>query len=111
MCLHALRPRVEEPRELRLARDLEVELRAVLADDFDDDAMWDALDEAQATAPKPASQPPKPPAHDDFDDDEDMWDAVREAEGQAASKPAGNKPDSVDRRRRAEEEEMESMYA
>ena len=47
------------------------------SDDFDDDAMWDALDEAQATAPKPAPQPPKPPAHDDFDADEDMWDAVR----------------------------------
>ncbi|KZV69501.1 Swi3-domain-containing protein [Peniophora sp. CONT] len=84
------------------------------ADDFDDDAMWDALDEAQAAAPKPAPPPqPKPqaPSHDEFDDDEDMWDAVREVEARPAPAPAANKPNSADTRRRAEEEEMESMYA
>ncbi|VDB83037.1 unnamed protein product [Peniophora sp. CBMAI 1063] len=80
------------------------------ADDFDDDAMWDALDEAQSAVPKAAQQPQKTPAHNDFDDDdEDMWDAVREAEAGPAK--ASTKPASVDKRRRAEEEEMESMYA
>jgi hypothetical protein len=82
-------------------------------DDAGDDAMWDMLDGMDAQPQPAAKKRPWPPAQDEMDDDEDLWDAVREAEQEVRAPPVV-KPlsaQTIEARRKADEEEWESMYA
>jgi hypothetical protein len=90
----------------------------------DDEGMWSVVDSFLDEVPPPPKAPQKPEVPNEFDDgDDDMWDAVNEAEQQQSQRQkqndsshpvASNKPPSagtLEKMRRADEEEWESMYA
>ncbi|KAI0035102.1 replication fork protection component Swi3-domain-containing protein [Vararia minispora EC-137] len=86
---------------------------ATAPNELDDDAMWDMFDTIEVPLPPPQE---KSALREEMDGDDDTTrDAMREAGlGALTSAPAANKPPSVrtvEARRRAEEEEWESMYA